>query len=200
MFQVTSRTCSVNQFNTPLSIVNDFSPAFSKQSNYSMFWDGYPGHAFHTLKGPLKHLVWTSINIVIAIDMSTELNQTSSRKSVSSSILFLNHWHITKRFFLCQLAWVYARSGFCIGTAEDPSLKFFAKMHVKDKVLRNIFRGAFSDFFKQNLSPYPPCQDILQSTSCLIWDFLPFCWSCLLTLWLKICVPNDKFGFSGDNC
>ena len=38
------------------------------------------------------------------------------------------------------------------------------------------------------------------TTSCQIWDFLPPCWGCLLTLWLEICAPNDKFGFSGDNC
>ena len=29
---------------------------------------------------------------------ASSLNQTLSRKSVSSSILFLNHWHITKHF------------------------------------------------------------------------------------------------------
>ena len=27
--------------------------------------------------------------------------------------------------------------------------------------------------------------------------FLPFYWGCLLTLWLEICVFNNKFGFSG---
>ena len=32
-----------------------------------------------------------------------------------------------------------------------------------------------------------------------VWSgiFLPFCWSCLLTLWLENCVPNDEFCFSG---
>ena len=34
-----------------------------------------------------------------------------------------------------------------------------------------------------------------QSTSCQIWDFLPSCWGCLLTLRLEIRVPNDKFSF-----
>ena len=27
---------------------------------------------------------------------------------------------------------VYAWSGFCMGTTEDPSLRFFATMHMKD--------------------------------------------------------------------
>ena len=26
------------------------------------------------------------------------------------------------------------------------------------------------------------------------------CWGCLLIQWLEICVPDDKFGFSGDSC
>ena len=30
--------------------------------------------------------------------------------------------------------------------------------------------------------------------------FSAFLLSCLLTLWPEICVPNDKFGFSWDNC
>ena len=65
-------------------------------------------------------------------------------------------------------------------------------MHVKDQVLGNIFGG--------NLSLPPHCQDSLQSTSYQIRDFLPSSWGYLLTLWLEICVPNDKLGFSGDNC
>ena len=32
-------------------------------------------------------------------------------------------------------------------TAEDPSLRFFAMMHVKDQVLGNVFGGTFSDSF-----------------------------------------------------
>ena len=117
------------------------------------------------------------------------LNQTSSRKSGSSSILFSNHRHITKGF-----------SGFCMGTAEDPSLRFFAMMYMKDRVLGNVFGRTFSDSFQQNFSLYPHCHDILQLTSRQIWDFLPSYWISFLILWLEICVPNDKFGFSRDNC
>ena len=100
---------------------------------------------------------------------------------------------ILLNLFRCQLAWVYAWSGFCMGTAEDSSLRFFVTMHIK--VLGNIFGGTFSGSFQQNLSPHPHCQDIWQSTSCQIWDFLPSCWDYLLTRWLEICVSNGKFGF-----
>ena len=58
----------------------------------------------------------------------------------------------------------------------------------------------FSSSFRQNLSSHPHCQDILLSVSCQIWDFLPSCWGCLLAERHKICVPDDKFGFSRDNC
>ena len=93
-----------------------------------------------------------------------------------------------------------SRSGFCMGAAEDPSLRFFATMHVKDQVLVNIFGGTFSDSLRQNISLHPHCQEILHSTSCQTWDFLSSDWGFLLILWLEICVPNDKFGFSGDHC
>ena len=55
--------------------------------------------------------------------------------------------------------WVYAWSGFCMGTAEDP-LRFFAMMYVKDQVLENVFKGTFSDSFWRNLSLHLHCQDI----------------------------------------
>ena len=71
----------------------------------------------------------------------------------------------------------------------------YPTMHVKDQILGNVFRGTFPDSFRQNLSLHPQCLDILQSTSCQIWDFLPSSGGCLQTLWLKICVANDKFGF-----
>ena len=87
-----------------------------------------------------------------------------------------------------------------MGTAENPSLRFFVTMHVIDQLLSNVFGGTFSDFFRQKLSLHPHCQDISQSTSCQVWDFLSFCSSCLLTLWLEICLSKDKFGFPGDNC
>ena len=50
-----------------------------------------------------------------------------------------------------KLVTVYAWSAFCMGAAEDPFLRFFAMMYVKDQVLGNIFRGIFSDSFEQNL-------------------------------------------------
>ena len=34
---------------------------------------------------------------------------------------------------------------FCMGTAENRSLRFFAAMDMKDQVLGNIFGGIFSD-------------------------------------------------------
>ena len=68
--------------------------------------------------------------------------------------------------FQCQLVWVYALSGFCMGTTEDPSLRFFATMHVKDQVLGNVFRGTFSDSFQQNLSPPPHHRLPIVRTSC----------------------------------
>ena len=70
----------------------------------------------------------------------------------------------------------------------------------KTKFLGTSSEGLFLDSFWQNLLPHPHCQEILQSTPYQIWDFLLSCWGCLLTLWLEICVPNNKFGFSGDNC
>ena len=47
-----------------------------------------------------------------------------------------------------------------MGTAEDPSLRFFTTMHVKDQVLGNVFGETFSDSFRQDLSPHPHCQDV----------------------------------------
>ena len=71
---------------------------------------------------------------------------------------------------------------------------------VNMKHLGNVFDGTFSDSFRQNIWPHPHSQDILQSAFCHIWDFLPSCLGLLLTMWLVICVPNDKSGFSKDNC
>ena len=34
-------------------------------------------------------------------------------------------------------------------TAEDPSLRFFSTMHVKDHVFGNVFGETFSDSFRQ---------------------------------------------------
>ena len=81
-----------------------------------------------------------------------------------------------------HLVWVYVWSGFCMGTAEDHSLRFFATIHVNGEVLGNVFGGIFSDSLRQKFSPHPHYQDILQSTSCQVLDFLPSCWNCLLNL------------------
>ena len=57
----------------------------------------------------------------------------------------------------------------------------YPTVHVKEQFLGNIFGRTFSDSFLHNLSLHPHCQNILLSTSCQIWDFLPSCWGCLLT-------------------
>ena len=67
-------------------------------------------------------------------------------------------------------------------------------MHMNDHVLGKVFRRTFSDSFWWNLSPHWHCQNILQSTSYQIWDFLPSCRGCLQTLWLEIYVSINKFG------
>ena len=79
-------------------------------------------------------------------------------------------------------------------------IDFYPTVYVKDKVLGNVFCWTFSDSFRQSISLHPYCQDIIESIPYQIWVFQPSCLCRLLTLWLEICVPNDKFGFSGDNC
>ena len=49
--------------------------------------------------------------------------------------------------------------------------RLYPTVHVKDQVLGNIFRGTFSDSFRQNLPTHPHSQGILQSTSCQVWNF-----------------------------
>ena len=71
----------------------------------------------------------------------------------------------------CQLVWFYAWYEICMSTAGDSSLISF--MLVKDQVLGNVFGRTFSGSFWQSLSPPPHCPDILLSTSCQIWNFLP---------------------------
>ena len=39
--------------------------------------------------------------------------------------------------------WVYAWSEFCMGKAEDPSLRFLAPMQVEDEFLVIAFDGTF---------------------------------------------------------
>ena len=100
---------------------------------------------------------------------------------------------------LCHLVRVYRWSGFCKGTAEELSLRFFTMLHVKDQVLGNVFGGIFSDSFRQNLSPHSHCQDIIavnfqdparSGIFCLLVVYWPCDWKYL---------PKDKFGFSRDN-
>ena len=65
-------------------------------------------------------------------------------------------------------------------------------MSVKEQVLGNIFWRTFSSSLQQNFSPHTHCQNILLSTSCQIWEFLPSGWGCLL-----ICVLKIYFAFLG---
>ena len=91
--------------------------------------------------------------------------------------------------------WVDDWSGFCMGTDEDPSLRFFATMHVKGQV----FQRTFSDSSWQNLSLHPHCQDILQSTSYQIKDFLSFFFFFEVVYWpcyLKCVYPMINLAFS----
>ena len=71
----------------------------------------------------------------------------------------------------------------------------YPTVHAKDQVLED-----FLDSFRPNLLPHSHCQDILPSTSCQMWDFVPSCCGGLLTLWLETWILNDEFGFPGDNC
>ena len=73
----------------------------------------------------------------------------------------------------------------------------YPTMHLKNPVLGNIFRGTSSDSFRQNLSLHPYCQDILQSTSCHIRDFLPSYCGGLLTCGLKSVYPTINLPFLG---
>ena len=129
----------------------------------------------------IVHASWFVINICI---------QNVSKWMQPIDMIMIYYWdkklHISWCEFMLDLDSI-------LGTAEDPSLIFFATMHAKDQVLGNVFGETFSDSFRHNLSPNPHHQDILLSTSCQIWDFLPSSWGCLLTLWLEICVPNYKF-------
>ena len=93
--------------------------------------------------------------------------------SRSSPIFFSNYQRITK-LFPCQLVLVYAWSKFCMSTAEDSSLRFFATMHVQNQVLRNFFGGTFSDSFQQKRSLCSHCHYGLQSTSCHFRRFFAF--------------------------
>ena len=98
---------------------------------------------------------------------------------------------ISLNVFPCQLVWVYAWSIFCMGTAEDPPLRYFATMLVKDQVLGNIFGKTFSDSFRQNLSPHPHFQYILQSIFCLLVEVAYRPCS------LKFVYPTIKLAFLG---
>ena len=148
----------------------------------------------------------------------TNIVQQGSSLSSGPTPLFLNpHFKLTfSSLILCQVLsggrqrqissfiWVLksnhitSESSNQMARAEIDWL--YPTVHVREQVLRNIFGGTFSDSFRQNLSLHPHCQNILQLTSCQICNFLPSCWDWLLTRWLKICVSNDKFGFSQDNC
>ena len=77
-----------------------------------------------------------------------------------------------------------------MGTAEDPTLRFFAMIHVKNQVLGDVFRGTFSDSFRQDCI-------LIVRTSC---GQLNARSGIFGLLWLEICAPNDKFAFLGNKC
>ena len=62
-------------------------------------------------------------------------------------------------------------------------IDFIQQCTWKTKFLGTSSEGLFLDSFQQNVLLHPHCQDILQSTSYQIWDFLPSCWGCLLVAW-----------------
>lgn len=178
-----------------------------KRFNYAMFWDGHPGHAFYRVLGPLKHLLWglcAPEHIVLATDAHrarSVLRRWTKHQESQDPLRSCSRTTGTSQHVLpCQMLWVYAWSGSCMGTAEDSWSWFFALTHVKDPVLGYVIGWTFSGSFQQNLSPHSHCQEILQSASCQNWVFLPSCLDCLLILWLEICVANAKFVFSGDSC
>ena len=117
---------------------------------------------------------------------------------------YATHWYDNSSSINSSFTWVL-KSAHITSERLNQMTKaeidwLYPTMHVKDQILENVFGGTFSNSFRQNLSQRPHCQDILVLTSSQIWDFLPSCWGCLQTLWLKICVPNDKFGFSENYC
>ena len=59
------------------------------------------------------------------------------------------------------------------------------------------WKRLWRDIFRQNLSSHPHCQDILQSTSCNIWDFLQSCWGCLHPWGLTFVYSKINLDFLG---
>ena len=97
----------------------------------------------------------------------------------------------------CHLVWVDAWSAFCVGTVEDPSLRFFATMYVKDQVLGNIFRGTLSDSFQQNLWLHSHCQDILRLTPTRYGIFCLLLAAVYCPCGLKLVYPTINLTFLG---
>ena len=63
-------------------------------------------------------------------------------RCIPINMIMISYWDV----FPCSLVKVYAWSDFFIGTAEDPSLRFFAMNHGKDQILGNVFGGDFFGF------------------------------------------------------
>ena len=197
--QVPSRTCSAHQCNTLLWAWQPPRLRFqNKMARLFCFEIATQIVHFTKCKGLWSTLFrvytpqYTQLMLLTcpqSLKWALSLIRSSSKKSGSSSISFLDHRHITN-VFPCQLVWVFAWSGFCIGTTKDLSFRFFATMLVKDQVPGNVFRGTFFDFFRQNPSPYTHCQDILQSTPCQV-EFVY--WSC----GLKFVYLTIDLGFLG---
>ena len=130
-------------------------------------------HCFHVYKDNtyFKNLPSRNLLYLYSSQSRQWTYRASKKKEAPINMIMIYFWvkkfHISWCEFMLHLDSV-------IGTAEDPSLRFFAMTHMKNQILENVFRGLFLDSW-QNLSLPPNCQDILQSTSYQIWGFLPSC-------------------------
>ena len=86
--------------------------------------------------------------------------------------IYVPHWfHCIKSSFILVLKSNHITSYRSNQMTRTEIGWLYPTVHVKDKVLRNVLGGIFSESFRQNLSLHPHCQVILQSTSSQIWDF-----------------------------
>ena len=163
-----SRTCSAQQCNTSFCDRDSYVVWVfeTKRSDYSLFWDGHSSRASHIERGPLKQLVWSfcaPVHTVNAIDMSTEpeacfVAWTKHHQGSQDPHQSCSRTPFTSlNVFSCQLGWVYAWSGFSMGTTDDPFLRFCVTKYMNDQYLGNVFGLTFANSFQQNLSLHPNC-------------------------------------------
>ena len=135
--------------NVTLLFFQWLSPRLPFQTKTVRLFHVLTGCAFHWVQGPLKRHVWVlsthsycywHVNRARNVLRCWTEHHQESQNSLQSCYRTTN---ATLNVFPCQLVWVYAWSGFCMFTAEDPSLRFFATMHVKNQVLGNVFGGNF---------------------------------------------------------